>query len=130
FFILRITLNVGFMLGIISFFTTGSEIGLVIGAILFGMANAGADVAWGLWVTKFAPPERVADYMAVHTFFTGVRGVIGPLVAFYLVCGLAPTVLGWISVGLIVIACSFLIPEIKFGKPAQRGVALLEQSPE
>jgi hypothetical protein len=130
FFILRITLNVGFMLGIISFFTTGSELGLVFGAILFGMANAGADVAWGLWVTKFAPPERVADYMAVRTFFTGVRGVIAPLVAFYLVSGLAPTVLGWISVGLIVIACSFLIPEIKFGKPAHRAVALIEQSPE
>lgn len=130
FFILRITLNVGFMLGIISFFTTGSEIGLVFGAILFGMANAGADVAWGLWVTKFAPPERVADYMAVHTFFTGIRGVIAPLVAFYLVSGLAPTVLGWISVGLIVIACSFLIPEIKFGKPSPGAVALIEQSPE
>ena len=30
-------------------------------AILFGISNAGGDVAWSLWVTKFAPAARVAD---------------------------------------------------------------------
>lgn len=130
FFVLRITLNFGFMLGILSFFTTGSLVGLVIGAILFGISNAGADVAWSLWVTKFAPPERVADYMSVHTFFTGLRGLAAPMIAFYLVSRLEPQLLGWISVGLIVIACLFLVPEIKFGKGARRAVALVEEAPE
>jgi MFS family permease len=130
FFILRITLNLGFILGIVSFFTTGSEIGLVAGGVFFGVSSAGADVAWSLWVTKFAPPERVADYMSVHTFFTGVRGMVAPLIAFYLVAGLAPNVLGWISVGLILIACSFLIPEIKFGQDVRAAVVLIEQAPE
>ncbi|HWQ92670.1 MAG TPA: hypothetical protein VN673_13430, partial [Clostridia bacterium] len=46
FFKLRLTLNLGFALGIVSFFATGSAVGLVIGGILFGVANAGADVAW------------------------------------------------------------------------------------
>jgi len=82
FFVLRITLNLGFALGAISFFVGGSLTWLVIAAVLFGISNAGADVAWSLWVTKFAPPERVADYMSVHTFFTGVRGLIAPLAAF------------------------------------------------
>jgi hypothetical protein len=130
FFVLRITLNFGFMLGILSFFMTGSVAGLVTGAILFGMANAGADVAWTLWVTKFAPPQRVADYMSVHTFFTGMRGLAAPLTAFYLVSRLQPQLLGWISIGLIVIACSFLVPEIKFGKGARRAVPLIEEAPE
>jgi MFS family permease len=127
FFVLRITLNIGFVLGIISFFTTGSLPGLVIGAVMFGVSNAGADVAWSLWVTKFAPPDRVADYMSVHTFFTGVRGVAAPLVAFYLVARLSPHTLGWISVGLIIIACSFLVPEIRFGKAARPAAALVEE---
>lgn len=130
FFVLRITLNFGFMLGIVSFFTTGSLVGLVIGAILFGISNAGADVAWSLWVTKFAPPQRVADYMSVHTFFTGVRGLAAPVTAFYLVSRLQPQLLGWISVGLIAIACSFLVPEIKFGKSARPAAALVEEAPE
>ena len=127
FFVLRITLNFGFMLGIASFFATGSLAGLVAGAILFGISNAGADVAWSLWVTKFAPPERVADYMAVHTFFTGTRGLAAPVAAFYLVSRLSPHVLGWVSVGLIVIASLFLVPEIKFGKTARPGAALVEE---
>jgi hypothetical protein len=127
FFVLRITLNCGFILGIVSFFITGSLAGLAIGAIFFGMSNAGADVAWGLWVTKFAPPDRVADYMSVHTFFTGVRGVAAPLVAFFLVSRTSPHALAWISVVLIIIASSFLVPEIKFGRTARRGAPLVEE---
>jgi MFS family permease len=127
FFVLRITLNLGFAAGILSFFTTGSIAGLVLGGIVFGISNAGADVAWSLWVTKFAPPDRVADYMSVHTFFTGVRGVVAPMAAFYLVSALPLYVLGWISVGLILIGSSFLLPEIKFGKTARPAAALVEE---
>lgn len=127
FFVLRITLNIGFMLGMISFFATGSVAGLVVGAILFGISNAGADVAWSLWVTKFAPPDRVADYMSVHTFFTGVRGVLAPLLGFYLVAGHTPATLGWVSAGLILVASLFLVPEIRFGKGARRAAALVEE---
>ncbi len=130
FFILRIMLNLSFAVGILSFFTTNSGVGLVVGAIVFGMSNAGADVAWSLWVTKFAPPERVADYMSVHTFFTGVRGILAPLVAFYFVSAMPFYLLGWISVGLILIACAFLVPEIKFGKTARFAAPLEEEISE
>ncbi|HEU0038581.1 MAG TPA: MFS transporter, partial [Verrucomicrobiae bacterium] len=130
FFVLRITLNLGFALGAISFFVGGTMTWLVVGAIFFGVSNSGADVAWSLWVTKFAPPERVADYMSVHTFFTGVRGVVAPFVAFHLVSGLSLQLVGWIAVGLILIAISFLIPEIKFGKDARKSAALVEEVSE
>jgi MFS family permease len=130
FFVLRLTLNVGFALGILSFFVSGSVAGLVAGAVFFGISNSGADVAWGLWVTKFAPPERVADYMSVHTCFTGLRGVVAPVVAFYLVSDLPLNVLGWVSVGLIAIGSAFLVPEIKFGKAARPGPTLVEEISE
>jgi hypothetical protein len=39
-------------------------------------------------------------------------------------------VLGWISVGLIVIGSAFLVPEIKFGKGARRGAVLVEEIAE
>lgn len=130
FFALRLTLNLGFALGILSFFTSGSLAGLILGGVLFGMANAGADVAWSLWVTKFAPPDRVADYMSVHTFFTGLRGVIAPMVAFYLVSGISPQTMGWISVGLIVVGSAFLIPGVKRGTLSRPASALVEESPE
>jgi MFS family permease len=127
FFILRITLNCGFALGAISFFVGGDIFWLVVAAILFGVSNAGADVAWSLWVTKFAPPERVADYMSVHTFFTGVRGVLAPMIAFYFIAGLPVNYVGWICAGLILIGTALLVPEIKAGKHARPGAALTEE---
>jgi MFS family permease len=127
FFALRITLNCGFAIGILTFFVSNSFAGLVTGAIIFGISNAGGDVAWSLWVTKFAPPPRVADYMSVHTFFTGVRGVLAPLVAFTLVTKYSLGILAGFSAALIVAATLLLVPEIKFGRRARKGVALVEE---
>jgi len=100
------------------------------GAVIYGISNAGGDVAWSLWVTKFAPPERVADYMAVHTFFTGVRGVIAPIVAFQLALELPMAVLGFISSTLIVAATLLLVPEIKLGRKIVPAPALIEEVSE
>ena len=127
FFLLRITLNVGFMLGILSFFTSGSLTGMVVGALLYGMAVAGGDVAWSLWVTKFAPPERVADYMSVHTFFTGLRGVVAPVLAFQLAGVLSLAAIGWLSAGLILAGSLVLLPEVRLGRTARPGAAVVEE---
>src|SRR2546423_10176663 len=110
FFALRVTLNIGFAIGILTFFMSNSMTGMVCGAIVFGMSNAGGDVAWSLWVTKFAPPERVADYMSIHTCLTGFRGVLAPLVGFYVVTRLPLGMLALISSGLIWFATLLLIP--------------------
>jgi hypothetical protein len=118
FFALRVTLNVGFAIGILTFFMSHSMIGLICGALVFGISNAGGDVAWSLWVTKFAPAGRVADYMSIHTCLTGFRGVLAPLVAFYFVSPSSLGVLALVSSGLIVGATLLLIPEIKLGKRA------------
>ncbi len=130
FFVLRIVLNAGFALGMLSFFG-GNHLGwLIVGAIIYGIANGGGDVAWSLWVTKFAPPERVADYMSVHTFFTGVRGVIAPVVAFQLVAHWSVAAISWLGASMIVVATLLLIPEVKFGKNARSAAALTEEVSE
>ncbi len=115
FFTMRITINLAFGIGILSFFTTGSQAGLLLSAVVMGVASAGGDVSWSLWVTKVAPPEDVADYMSVHTFFTGFRGVIAPFTAFQLAAHLPLSMLGWISFALILVASVMLLPELKNG---------------
>lgn len=111
FFTLRIVLNTGIMLGIISFFTGTGTVGLYLGAVLFGISIAGADVAWSLWVTKVAPPGLTSEYMTVHTFLTGVRGVIAPFAAFYMAehFGIGATAIA--MAGLIVLASLLLVRE-------------------
>lgn len=130
FFGLRVVLNLGFMVGILSFFTTQSTLGLWVGAVVYGVSNAGGDVAWSLWVTKFAPPDRVADYMSVHTAFTGLRGVLAPLAAFLLAGTVSLPMLGWMSAGMILAACVVLLPEMAVGRRAKPAPALVEEVSE
>jgi hypothetical protein len=128
FFVLRIVLNLSFAAGILTFFTSDTMPGLITGAIIFGISNAGADVAWTLWVTKFAPADRVADYMSVHTFFTGLRGLVAPLVAFHVVAKLSIGALGGLSAALIVLASLILVREIKLGSSPDPGTELLKDA--
>jgi MFS family permease len=130
FFALRVTLNLGFALGILAFFASADVSGLILGAIVFGISVAGGDVAWSLWVTKFAPADHVADYMSVHTFLTGVRGILAPLTAFHVVKKLPIEALGWISIGLILASCALLLPEIRFGRFGRKADALVEEVSE
>lgn len=127
FFTLRIVLNVGFALGIFIFFNGSSPVAWVTGALIHGASNAGGDVAWGLWVTKFAPANRVADYMSVHTFFTGIRGVMAPLTAFHLIGLLPVQVLALVSCGMIVLASLLLAPAVPLGRNLRPGAALVEE---
>src|SRR5206468_7107966 len=127
FFVLRVSVNLGFAAGILAFFTSNSVAGLILGSVVYGISNAGGDVAWSLWVTKFAPAARVADYMSVHTFFTGVRGVVAPICGFYFVSHWPMGWLAIISSGMIIAATLMLVPEIKFGRRARAGTALVEE---
>ncbi len=129
FFALRAFLNLCFAIGILAFFTSNDPKGLFIGAIIFGISTAGGDIAWSLWVTKFAPENRVADYMSVHVFFTGARGLVAPLVAFELARTYSLATLGWVSAAMIVVASALLLPEIKFGRGKRAG-ALIEEVSE
>ena len=113
FFLLRIILNGFFVAAIGSFFLYGTMRGFVLGGFFFGMATSGGNVAWSLWVTKVAKPELVADYMGVHSFLTGVRGLIAPVLGFYLIDRFQMSDLAWWSLGAIVLASWMLVPEAK-----------------
>jgi MFS family permease len=111
FFVLRIGINVGFATAILTFFTGNSFLGLIAGAMFYGISTAGGDLAWSLWVTKIAPAHRVAHYMSVHTFLTGLRGVTAPFLAFHLASRLTLNEMAIFNAGLIGAACLILVPE-------------------
>ncbi len=113
FFALRITINLIFFIGNLTFFFSDTTTGLALGSFTFGLAQAGGDIAWSLWVTKFAPRERVSSYMAVHTFFTGVRGLIAPIVGFQLLNYMSMKEIGLFCGALILVANVPLFGEIK-----------------
>jgi len=108
FFTLRIILNCTFLIGTVGFFATDSWFALIVSAAIIGIGGSGGDLAWNLWVTKFAPLDRVSDYMAVHVFFTGIRGLLAPIVGFFLVQHLSLQQLSVASALLMVISMGVL----------------------
>jgi MFS family permease len=115
FILLRIVLNVGLAAGIWLFFLSADVTGIAIASLLYGIASGGGDVSWGLWVTKFAPSERVADYMSVHSFFSGIRGLAAPLLGFHFLRLFSTTEVAAACAVLIVVANVILLRELPLG---------------
>ena len=124
FIVLRMILNVLFGMGIALFFISKNLLIIGAGSALIGLAFAGGSIAWALWVTKYAPPEKVSAYMSVHVCLTGIRGTIGPMIGYWTAAQVGATMTGWISCGLMILATIMLLPEIKHGRKKMLGSTL------
>ncbi len=112
FYTVRSLVNVFFILGILIYYLGSGFMSLCIGIALHGVARAGGEIIWTLWVTKFANSDKVVEYMSVHTFLTGTRGIIAPFIAFMIAAYASPTWVAWISAGLIFVSTLTIFPEI------------------
>ena len=112
FYLLRIILNVLFGAAIIVVFYGQTFWVIAIGTGLQGLAFAGGSIAWMLWVTKIAPPEHTAEYMSIHTFTTGLRGVIAPALGFYFLVTIGDSIAIFSTI-LIILASVVIIPEYR-----------------
>lgn len=126
FFAGRILVNVLFAMYVAAFFTGTSDAGLMVGAVVFGVGSAGGDLMWSLWVTKFAPPGRTADYMGLHTFFTGVRAFLAPLLGFAVVGHLSLAWIALVAAALMIGSSVVLVPEMRAERRARVAAAALE----
>ena len=61
-------------------------------------------------MTKFAPLDQESNYMSVHCFLTGVRGVVAPFMGFYLIQVFSIQKTAAMSIGLILLSTLALIP--------------------
>lgn len=110
FIIIRTLLNSCFLVAILVFFNSKTLWVLGAAGAIFGVATAGGNIAWNLWVTKLAPPDRVAGYMSVHTFTTGIRGAVAPYIGFYLINRFSPEFSAVLAASLIALSIVILMP--------------------
>lgn len=113
FFIVRVVINLFFIVAVLVFFLGGEIWTLYLGLALHGVGKAGGNVAWSLWVTKFAKAEHVAEYMSVHTFLTGCRGTAAPFLGFAVAAALSPQVVGILGATLMTISTLMVSPQLK-----------------
>jgi len=131
FYLLRVVLNTVFAAAMLLVFL-GTEMWVIaLGMCVQGLAFAGGNIAWSLWVTKIAPPERVGEYMSVHTFLTGVRGAAAPFIGYWLLddVGISPGALGIGCAALMMVSNATLWSEVRFGKARRKGVPLAPRDP-
>ena len=110
---LRLVLSLCFILSMLAFFLVKDMTALIVGAAIFGIAQSGGDIGWSLWVIKLAPPQHAAEYMSVHTFFTGIRGMIAPFITFALVEIISPHYVALLAAFIIILGALLLLPELK-----------------
>ncbi len=108
--ILRSVLNGMFMVSILMFFCTKDFTIMAIAMAITGLAHGGGNIAWNLWVTKIAKPEKTAAYMSVHTAGTGFRGLLSPFLGFAAISILGPTSTAFIASGLAAISILINLP--------------------
>jgi MFS family permease len=122
----RTLLNALFALSILVFFVGPSYPWWWAGAALLGLAFGGGNVVWNLWVTKLAPGDRVADYMSVHTFLTGLRGLAAPVIAFRFVGLISIEHMAWGCAALIAFSTLLMLPEWRNSRAAEEPPPLEE----
>jgi MFS family permease len=114
FFVARVLVNVLFAASIAIFFMGSSWTGLVVGSVLLGLAGAGGDILWNLWATKFTTTaQQAADVMSLHTFSTGIRGIIAPFVAYWMVSRVSPTTLAFFCAALMAGSSLLLVRDLR-----------------
>ncbi|MDP4625610.1 MAG: MFS transporter [Akkermansiaceae bacterium] len=112
FYSVRALVNVFFILSILMYFLGNGFFTLCLGIALHGVARSGGNILWTLWVTRFADSERVVEYMSVHSFLTGARGVLAPFIAYAIASYASPIWVAGISASLIFVSTLAITPEI------------------
>jgi predicted MFS family arabinose efflux permease len=107
---LRIILNTVFAASICSFFFTTNIWLIGFGCALLGTGFGGGGILWTLYVTKIAPPDKVASYMSVHGFLTGVRMAAAPFIGYTIVQYTHPAFAAWVALVLIGISIILFLP--------------------
>ncbi len=107
---LRILINSIIMASVILFFFTDRLWSIGIGCALLGTAFGGGGILWSLYVTKLAPPDKVAAYMSVHGSTTGLRMALSPFIGYSVVHFTHPALAAWISLCLVSLSTILFLP--------------------
>jgi MFS family permease len=109
----RFTLTLFMVTGVFSFFTSNTHFGIFIGSLLFGISMSGSEISWNLWLTKFIPSEKIADFMSIHIFLTGIRGIAAPFLSFYMITKFSIETTALWSMGLMLFSSIFLFTQVR-----------------
>jgi MFS family permease len=113
FYRVRAMVNLFFIAGILIYYLGSSFATLCAGIALHGIARSGGNILWMLWTTRFAEEDRLSEYQSVHSFLTGVRGVLAPFLAYLCLEHLGPVSVATVASSLLLLGTLVIAPEIR-----------------
>ncbi len=90
------------------FFTTNYWIMLLAMAI-FGLSMGAQKVHNHLWITKVVPKHTIADYISAFSLLNGLRGILAPVSAYWLLSVLQPNQSAYVAVFVIAAGTACLL---------------------
>jgi predicted MFS family arabinose efflux permease len=104
-------INTGIIaIGTLLFYMTRSIPVIILAQIIMHIGFSASPFLWTLWVTKVAPPTETRNYMSVHTFLCGIRGILGAFLGFLFLQRFSMAAVGYVSFALLIISLLILFP--------------------
>lgn len=101
----RLLINSCFILAYLTFFMSDNLVLMGLSMAINGFAVAGGMIVWNLWVTKITRKERAPAYMSTHIVCSGIKGIIAPYMAYYLIKYNSPMNMGIIAALFMISSC-------------------------
>jgi MFS family permease len=82
---------------------------------IYGVAQAGSHLIWHLSALLFSENEPSSRYLGINTVMVGIRGLIGPMIGWFLMHTLSPPLIFTMSMAFSLMGAIYYFP-FKIGK--------------
>ncbi len=82
---------------------------MLLAMAIFGLSQGAQKVHNHLWITKVVPKDTVADYISAFSILNGLRGILAPVSAYWLLSLLPPAESAYVATLIIVMGTGCLL---------------------
>ena len=97
------------MFSTLLFFYSTNYLIMLMAMAVFGLSMGAQKVHNHLWITKVVPKHTVADYISAFSLLNGLRGILAPVSAYWLLSVLQPNHSAYVAVFVIAVGTSCLL---------------------
>lgn len=91
------------------FFLSTNYYWMLFSMTLFGMAFGAQKILNQLWLTKIVQAEGISDYISAYSMMNGIRGIVAPIFAYWLLTRMAPHLVADVAIAIVAIGCVSLL---------------------
>jgi MFS family permease len=91
------------------FFLSTNYYWMLFSMSLYGLAFGAQKILNQLWLTKIVHAEGISDYISAFSMINGVRGIVAPIVAYWLLTIMAPHLVADVAIATVAVGSVCLL---------------------